>query len=198
MIRPDGRATPVWRPLLSRKPNWEGYPGRSEVTIMQKTSSLDAIRRAIAEHLAYQSEWRGQKAEEYPEDDRNARAAADLAELAAQAEQLPADNDNLRALDLLMDELEETDPYVFLSFHDALGRDVTSSLHVWWTLPGGRLARGPSIGEVLEVITTATARSYAENFRLASEEPGFVQPSAHLVAMIEALAGEPIWREEDD
>jgi hypothetical protein len=65
-------------------------------------------------------------------------------------------------------------------------------------LPGGRLARGPSIDEVLEVITTATAGSYAENFRLASEEPGFVQPSVHLVAMIEALAGEPIWREEDD
>jgi hypothetical protein len=29
---------------------------------MQETSRLDAIRRAIAEHLAYQSEWRGQKA----------------------------------------------------------------------------------------------------------------------------------------
>jgi hypothetical protein len=34
------------------------------------------IREAIAEHLEYQSEWRAQKAEEYPEDDRN-RIVAD-------------------------------------------------------------------------------------------------------------------------
>jgi len=48
----------------------------------ETTISPAVIRSAIAEHLADQSRFRGEKAAEYPDDDRNGRAASDLSQFA--------------------------------------------------------------------------------------------------------------------
>lgn len=87
------------------------------------------IREAIAEHLEYQSEWRPQKAEEYPEDDRNRIVADALARAAPQVRLLPdSDWNRLARLAKLADD-RSIDANTLLSFSDETGEDVTSALH---------------------------------------------------------------------
>jgi hypothetical protein len=53
---------------------------------------------ALAQFLRERSEWRSEKAEEYPDDRRNARSAECLAALADYVSRLPADDEALRLL----------------------------------------------------------------------------------------------------
>jgi len=61
-------------------------------------NSGTAFRRVLAEHLRNQAAWRAGKADEYPEDARNARSAAALEALAEHVERLPDTDANLRLL----------------------------------------------------------------------------------------------------
>jgi len=53
---------------------------------------------AIADYIDSQADWRGKKADEYPEDERNNRAAVGLTELAAYIRSLSDDDECLREL----------------------------------------------------------------------------------------------------
>ena len=64
--------------------------------------TVDQARRALAEAVKGQAEWRQRKAEEYPDDRRNARAAEALEGLAAHVLTLPDDDDRLRNLTMLV------------------------------------------------------------------------------------------------
>jgi hypothetical protein len=57
-------------------------------------------RDAIVEYLRGQASWRAWKAEEYPEDARNARSAEHLTALAEYVQQLPDNDENLRKLEV--------------------------------------------------------------------------------------------------
>ena len=117
------------------------------------------IREAIAEHLEYQSEWRAQKAEEYPEDDRNRIVADALARAAAQVRLLPdSDWNRLARLAKLADD-RSIDANTLLSFSDETGEDVTSALH-YGNEPGGYNAEAFSVDLLLERIDRATVESW--------------------------------------
>lgn len=60
-----------------------------------------SAREIIAQYFDEQSNWRAQKAEEYPEDQRNCRASAGLEELAAYVRALPDDDGCLQELSSL-------------------------------------------------------------------------------------------------
>ncbi|TML94581.1 MAG: hypothetical protein E6G03_11955 [Actinobacteria bacterium] len=98
------------------------------------------IREAIAGHLEYQSEWREQKAEEYPEDDRN------------------RDWNRFARLAKLADD-RSNDANTLLSFSDETGEDVTSALH-YGNEPGGYNAEAFSVETLLERIDRATVESW--------------------------------------
>jgi hypothetical protein len=53
---------------------------------------METTRQIFANDILYQAEWRSQKAAEYPEDERNARAAAALERLSAWFRALPEDD----------------------------------------------------------------------------------------------------------
>jgi hypothetical protein len=51
--------------------------------------------------------------------------------------------------------------------------------------------------DMLVAVITATARNYVEFIRENADEPGFNQYSQSAYALLEELAGEEIWREDD-
>jgi hypothetical protein len=61
----------------------------------------DQARRALAEAIKGEAEWRRKKADEYPDDRRNTQAANGLEELAAYVLTLPEDDPRLRDLTAL-------------------------------------------------------------------------------------------------
>jgi hypothetical protein len=63
------------------------------------TESLDDVRAMLAQDFEDKAEWRDTKADEYPEDGRNERAAKGLRELAAYVRALPDDDPRLQAID---------------------------------------------------------------------------------------------------
>jgi hypothetical protein len=94
------------------------------------------LKEAIAKHLEYQSNWRAQKAEEHPEDDRNRIVADALAKAADQVRLLPdSDWNRFARLAKLADD-RSIDANTLLSFSDETGEDVTSALH-YGNEPGG-------------------------------------------------------------
>jgi hypothetical protein len=122
-------------------------------------TTSEQIREAIAEHLEYQSEWRAQKAEEYPEDDRNRIVADALARAAAQVRLLPdSDWNRFARLAKLADD-RSIDANTLLSFSDETGEDVTSALH-YGNEPGGYNAEAFSFETLLERIDRATVESW--------------------------------------
>jgi Shedu protein SduA, C-terminal len=63
------------------------------------TESLDQVRTMLAQDFEHKADWRDAKAAEYPEDERNERAAEGLRELAAYVRTLPDDDPRLQAID---------------------------------------------------------------------------------------------------
>jgi hypothetical protein len=62
-----------------------------------------SLGRALADYLREQADWRGHKAEEYPDDARNKRSAATLAGLADYVESAPLTNPALTEIGRLAD-----------------------------------------------------------------------------------------------
>jgi hypothetical protein len=125
----------------------------------ERMTTSAQIREAIAEHLEYQSEWRAQKAEEYPEDDRNRIVADALARAAAQVRLLPdSDWNRFARLAKLADD-RSIDASTLLSFSDETGEDVTSALH-YGNEPGGYNAEAFSVETLLDRIDRATVESW--------------------------------------
>jgi hypothetical protein len=125
----------------------------------ERMTSPAQIREAIAEHLEYQSEWRAQKAEEYPEDDRNRIVADALARAAEQVRLLPdSDWNRFVRLAKVADD-RSIDANTLLSFSDETGEDVTSALH-YGNEPGGYNAEAFSVEMLLERIDRATVESW--------------------------------------
>ena len=117
------------------------------------------LREAIAKHLEYQSNWRAQKAEEHPEDDRNRIVADALAKAADQVRRLPdSDWNRFARLAKLADD-RSIDANTLLSFSDEAGEDVTSALH-YGNDPGGYNAEAFSVEALLERIDRATVVSW--------------------------------------
>ncbi len=88
------------------------------------------IQNAIVEHLNAQAVWRADKADEYPEDDRNARAAKTFENLAYDLERVGKESKEYDLLSELTTHARETrteDAYVYL----ALDGEDTSALHLW-------------------------------------------------------------------
>ncbi|MBA3366038.1 MAG: hypothetical protein H0U03_09690 [Actinobacteria bacterium] len=56
------------------------------------------MKEMLAEYVSGQAGWRADKADQYPEDDRNQRSADALWALAEHVERLPDDDPNLQAL----------------------------------------------------------------------------------------------------
>jgi len=69
--------------------------GRTPVEAMR---SAAWTRQLLAEYLRNQARWRAEKADEYPDDDRNARSAAALTALATHVEALPESDESLLSL----------------------------------------------------------------------------------------------------
>ena len=122
-------------------------------------TTSEQIREAIAEHLEYQSEWREQKAEEYPEDDRNRIVADALAKAADQVRLLPDSDWNRFARLAKLAGDRSIDANTLLSFSDETGEDVTSALH-YGNEPAGYNAEAFSFETLLERIDRATVESW--------------------------------------
>src|SRR4029453_6852407 len=88
----------------------------------ERMTTSAQIREAIAEHLEYQSEWRAQKAEEYPEDDRNRIVADALERAAAQVRLLPDSDWNRLARLGKMGGDPHNDANTFLFFNRQTGQ----------------------------------------------------------------------------
>lgn len=69
-------------------------------------SHISSLRDSLALAVENTAAWRAEKAEEYPEDRRNARSAAALRDLAAGVSELPDDSPSLRRLWDLQQRLE--------------------------------------------------------------------------------------------
>jgi hypothetical protein len=117
------------------------------------------LREAIAKHLEKQSEWRAQKAEEHPEDDRNRIVADALAKAAEQVRLLPDNEWNRFARLAKLANDRSIDAHTLLSFSDETGEDVTSALH-YGNEPGGYNAEAFSAATLLERIDRATVESW--------------------------------------
>src|SRR4029450_12209509 len=117
------------------------------------------IREAIAEHLEHQSEGRAQKAEEYPEDDRNRIVADALARAAAQVRLLPDSDWNRLARFAELAGERRIAANTLLSFSDETSEDVTSALH-YGNEPGGYNAEAFSVEMLLARIDRATVESW--------------------------------------
>ena len=61
-------------------------------------SHVEVTRRALVGFLREQAEWRSWKAEEHPEEQRNAHSAEQLLDLAEQVALLPVEDERLRML----------------------------------------------------------------------------------------------------
>jgi hypothetical protein len=150
-------------------------------------TTSEQIREAIAEHLEYQSEWRAQKAEEYPGDDRNRIVADALATAAEQVRLLPdSDWNRFARLAKLADD-RSIDANTLLSFSDETGEDVTSALH-YGNEPGGYNAEAFSVETLLERIDRATVESWRANTSRGATLASQLHASTSVTA---ALSTEP-------
>jgi hypothetical protein len=68
------------------------------LAIAEYLEAIAEYRETLAEYLEGQAAWRAGKAEEYPDDDRNARSASRIGDLAAYVRALPTDDDRIHAL----------------------------------------------------------------------------------------------------
>lgn len=127
-----------------------------EARMISSEALASAARDVIAEHLYHQAAWRGEKASEYPDDDRNARAAKTLENLGYDAEYIPLDDPSLVALASIAQQHGQDDPYVWLSFTDGDGSEVTSTLHLW------NYGDEPTLRETLDRIVEATRTAWEE------------------------------------
>jgi hypothetical protein len=118
-------------------------------------TEIETTRAFLVEDLRRQAEWREGKAAEYPEDDRNARAAKTLRHLAALLEQEDLSNADKARLDKLA-LLAKGEPHERLSTRDA------SALRLWNRSPGGQPLPEPTLGETLDRIIEETAAQEAE------------------------------------
>ena len=71
---------------------WCIGPGAIRPTCEPRRMQFIPMRKKLADYLAEQAEWRWRKAEEYPEDPRNARSAEALGKLAAYVRSLSAED----------------------------------------------------------------------------------------------------------
>ena len=88
------------------------------------------IQYAIVEQLKSQAAWRAQKADEYPEDDRNARSTKTLENLAYDLERVgqgSKESDLLSELAIHANKTHAGDAYEYLS----LDGEDTSALYLW-------------------------------------------------------------------
>jgi hypothetical protein len=113
------------------------------------------MKDRLAAYFIDQAEWRDRKAEEYPDDHRNAQSAAGLRELAAYVAMLPDDDERLRMLAAL-DPLEGDNLVPFMPGEEA-----------------GRMAsrfRFRDVGDDVDGFFTSWAETYSREWAEQHEE----------------------------
>lgn len=114
------------------------------------------IRETVVEYIEQQARWRESKAEEYPEDTRNQRAADGLHEMASYVRSLPLTDERLARIQRCNVDVEG-DGFDVLVHHPS--REVTG-----WDLSRFRFHNGPpeSIEDGLEELVRGIEASWRE------------------------------------
>lgn len=135
-------------------------------------NGIEAVRQAIAMRMREQAEWRHMKAIEYPEDDRNARAADTLARYAVEVEALADDEPRLVRLATMIGEGEWDDAYaVPVGFGMPEEPEAIFHLSRWNHVRGAATPMEPSLDSLLWEVESCTAAGLAWAWRDGTDVP---------------------------